>query len=257
MPITITDPYVNNLIPNELSGFHLEQRDFEYEVKHTLQGQVISHEFSLSGAPGNLTINPQTGVITGNLLSLEDNGHNTNDVIYPEFDYRKYDDRRKKGINTFEYTLTVKVEGQDIVGTSTVSWEDEKTFKIVLSKDHTVNVLIHKKQFLDGLDSRTPFTCHPKEPSNQTQCELIGGEWKNNRCSLIVPNNQQKCEEIGGVWENNYCTIEMIDNQTQCELLGYDWIKNQVQGASTYQEFLTQNEQTLDQISISIQEDLI
>lgn len=237
----------------------VENRDFKFSVQHTFQGAVIEWEFSLQGQPGTLEIDPLTGVITGNIKSLESNGESMGTQVYPEYDFRDFDQNKRSSKIKHPLTFSVLCEGKDQVGTQTQPWNTQASLTIEVIQDHGVNVLLFQKLFLDGEGNREPFTCSFKKPITQEHCEAIGGVWdeKHMECSIQVPMNPQDCQQIGQVWENDFCNIQMISEKQKCESQGYEWQKNVINSQSTYQELKQKIEGIVDSETLEIQDELI
>lgn len=238
---------VNQLTVNN----NLENREFMFQVQWTPTGTNVEWTFSIIDPPGTLMIDTQTALITGNLLSLEKNSKKGQDILYPEYDYREFGDRRPAE-DYYPFSFKVVVNGSEVIGNSTVPFYAETTLVINIIKDQSANVLTHQKQFLDGHEGRAPFTCVYQKPMTQEHCSQIGGEWDEEyqECSINIPRNQSDCSQIGGEWKGGECDVSMIDNQSHCESQGYKWVKNSIKGQETYQEFLDDNSFEVETIAI-------
>ena len=231
MQITIdtTGEMENQLIKDGELIRNLEARDYEFQVEFTPEYNETIWQFTLIDQPGDLEINPLTGLITGNLKSLEYNGEEPlEEPQYPEYDFRNQKETRPPNAD-YKYDFKIVVQGMEDKGSGTiVPFTDNSDVSITITKDNTINQLINQQKYFDGTPDREPCTCKYQKIQSESQCILIGGVWDNqrNECSIQIPQTQAQCQAIGGLWENNACNIQMIDNQTQCEQAGYKWEKN-------------------------------
>lgn len=245
MPITII---TTGLIFNELPEGNLENREFQYSIDFIEAGQIVTKQFSLINAPGELIINPLTAVITGNIKSLDFNGFLTGSQKYPEYDYREYTDVRPP-LDKYQIPFTVMVQGTETIGPAVVPYMDQKPVILEVIKDQSVNVLLHQNLFLDG-SSRQPYTCLYGEPANEQQCTNAGGIWLADHCTVNIPNNSSDCSNAGGLWENGKCNMQMCQDKNQCESIGHVWTKNIIHDQSSFSQFLQNNDFEKESIEI-------
>lgn len=262
MPVVIqtTGELLNTIIEND----QVENREFVFPVVFTLAGQVVEYEFSLENQPGSLEIDPLSGIISGNLESLEFNGEHGDNLIYPEYDFRslKGIDFRPKE-NSYIYNFEIVCKGKDhYPPQSPVDWEVSSPVSIKIIKDHSQNVIIQQSLYLDGFGNREPGTCQYGEPINEGQCNLIGGTWyEEGYCSLNIPDNPQTCQAIGAEWDSdrNYCNMQLIKTESECVQTGHHWEKNYIEinheRVESFMDFVS--EQGLDEESVQIQEQII
>lgn len=239
MPVQITSQgkILNQQVP---TGEAIENRDFMYQTIFVPAGAVIEWAFSLEGQPGDLEIDDQTGVITGNVKSLNFNGKGTGKQTYPEFDYRKHEDVTPSE-QTYDFTFNILCEGKDQNGPQTVPWQTQSSVTITIIKDFQVNPLLFQEKFLEGDGARAPYTCQTQYPTTEVQCQKIGGVWDGSQCSINIPETEEICSSVGGLWENGKCNMQMINNQNDCESCGHLWVKNNISGNETLSSFISQN----------------
>lgn len=181
--------------------------------------------FTLNGTlPDGLTFY-SSGLISGTVdwMVTQEECVPKKDDLYIEYDVRNYPDYNGRYVNDyydFEFEVTAHTEYFVSV--------DTRTYKIRLVKDWDIDAKKMFRDFLDGANGRLPYYCKYSGPTNQAECELIGGVWNEEYqfCDINIPQTQEKTEELGAVWTASGADMALIQTQAECEVIGGVWTKN-------------------------------